>query len=144
MKSLLASIFILLTLAACVAPQTTPTPGPFTLTNTSWTLTSITHNGVTQTPPPGIAPITFDVAADGKVSGNSGCNLYSSTLVTQGEIFRLSSIQSTLRACADPKMMEFEGEYLARLYQGQIYEKRDNQLTITFADGAGRLLFTSN
>lgn len=138
---ILFAVSFLLLLAAC---NTTPPPSPFNLNNTRWTLTSMTLNGVTQTPPPGGAPITLEIAADGKVSGNSGCNLYSSTVVTQGEIIRFSSIQSTLRACADPQMNEFEGAYLTGLYQGQLFEKRDNTLTITFADGAGTLRFTAS
>jgi len=131
-------ISLLLLIAACAcAPSTAPA-----LANTKWALTSITYNGVTQTPPPG-ATITLDFTNDNHVTGNSGCNTYTGNLVTQSNILKISGLVSTLRACADQTMNDFEGLYLGKLYEGQLYTITNNQLKITFEGDKGTFLFTA-
>lgn len=125
-----------LTLAACGPTLSSP----FDLAGTQWTLTSLVENGVTQTPPAGVS-ITLELSRDGKASGHSGCNTYSGAFQTQGEIIKFGALATTMMACADPKAMEFEGVYLGKLYSAQLFERRDDQLTMMFADGKGRLVF---
>jgi heat shock protein HslJ len=132
-------ILPLLVLVSACASSATTAPA---LANTKWALTSITYNGVTQTPPPG-ATITLDFSNDDHVSGNSGCNTYSGNLVTQNNILKISGLVSTLRACADQKRTDFEGLYLGKLYEGQLYTITNNQLKITFEGDKGTFLFTA-
>lgn len=131
---LLLPLLILITACASTTPPA--------LANTKWALTSITYNGVTQTPPPG-AIITLDFSNDNHVSGNSGCNTYSGNLVTQSNILKISGLVSTLRACADQKITDFEGLYLGKLYEGQLYTITNNQLKISFEGDKGTFLFTA-
>lgn len=130
-------IFLLcaaLVLVACASP----TPNPFSLTDTQWRLVSVTENGATKTPPTGII-VTLHFARDKQVRGNAGCNSFSGTYETQGEILKITALASTLMACLETEKMEFEGVYLLALQNAQLFEKRGNALTITFANGNGRL-----
>lgn len=124
--------------SACAAP----TPAPPSLAGTNWKLQSIMQNGAIQTPAAG-TKVTLDFGNDGRVSGDSGCNHYGGTYETQGEILTIRELVQTLRACADQNGMNFEGAYLAGLQNAQIYERSGSQLTITFANGNGKLLFTA-
>jgi heat shock protein HslJ len=133
-------ILIVMSMAMVLAACSSTPPSPFDLKGTQWTLTSVVENGVTETPPAG-ASITLDLGRDGKASGHSGCNTYSGAFETQGEIIKFGALTTTLMACVDPNVMEFEGMYLSRLYSAQIFERLDNQLTLTFGDGKGRLVF---
>jgi heat shock protein HslJ len=135
--ALLPCAFFILT--ACGASEP---PSPFNLGDTRWRLASIVEDDVTRTPPEG-AVITLNLGRDGKASGTSGCNSYSGAYETQGEIIKFGALTTTLIACVDPALTSFEGLYLGDLYRAQLFEKRDNQLTLTFADGKGRLVFTA-
>lgn len=133
-----ATIFVL---AACapVVPLT-PTATPFTLANSKWVLVSMVENGATRTPPTG-AEIALDFSNDGKVGGNSGCNSYGGNYETQGEILKISTLVSTLMACAEAEKMEFEAAYVAGLQAAQMYERTADRLNISFGNGTGELVY---
>ncbi len=57
---------------------------------------------------------TFDEAAL-TVSGNSGCNSFSGSLVPQGGFFTVGPIASTMMACTAAGVMEQEAAFLAAL-----------------------------
>ncbi len=135
----LATLFFF---AACAAPITTPTPTPFTLADTKWTLTGITENGVIKKPVAG-TDITLEFSRDNRVNGHAGCNSFGGAYETQGEILKISALFSTLMACIEVEKMEMEAAFLAALQNAQLFEKRDKQLTITFASGSGKLEFTA-
>ncbi len=126
----------LILFTACAAP----TPSPFSLADTQWTLVSMTRDGVTKTPAAG-RNVTLAFSRDGKVSGNSGCNSFGGNYETQGEVLKISALVSTLMACAENDAMEFEAAYVEALQNAQLYEKRGAELTITFANGNGKLVF---
>lgn len=110
-------------------------------------LVSITQDGVMKPAPPG-RNMTLRFSNDGKVSGRSVCNSYSGAYETQGEILKISALVATTMACADSTtlqidntLMDYEGMYFAALERAQLFEKRADELTVTFADGKGKLVF---
>lgn len=135
------SALTVLLIAGC-APVVPPTPKatPFMLADTKWTLTSMVQNGATRTPPAG-TEITLDFTSDGKVGGNSGCNSYGGTYEAQGEILKISALVSTLMACAESEKMDFEAAYVAGLQAAQMFERTADQLSVTFGNGTGKLVF---
>lgn len=128
------AIFFLLLFVACIAQ----TPNPFALADTKWELVSITENGATKTPVPG-ATVTLNFARDNKVSGNAGCNSYNGAYEAQGEILKIGTLAVTAMACLENDKMEMEAAFLTALQDAQLFEKRGNELTLTFANGKGKL-----
>lgn len=130
----LAIALSLLLLGACAAP----TPNPFQLANTKWTLTAMTQNGMAQ---PLVAPApTLEFQTD-TLGGNASCNSYGGDYKTQGELITVSTLQVTLMACADEKAMAQESAYLDALQNARLFEVRDNVLKITYGEGKGQLEF---
>jgi heat shock protein HslJ len=130
---------VFLFLAACAAA---PSGGvaPFDLANTRWTLVSVTEKSVTQTPVPGTT-VTLEFQNDGNAGGNAGCNSFGGEYQLQGEIIRFSALRVTEKFCPAPGVMELEQAYLTGLQAAQLFQVRGDSLTITFADGKGRLVF---
>jgi heat shock protein HslJ len=93
---------------------------------------------------------TFDEAAL-TVSGNSGCNSFSGSLIPQGGFFTVGPIASTLMACETPGVMEQEAAFLAALQGTTGYRWTQQtvnnapvitsgQLTYTLADGSSGVI----
>lgn len=122
-------------------PPPSPEPDrPFTLAGTQWLLESLTLDGVTRTPS-GLQIPTLDFTADGQIGGTGGCNNFGGSYTVQGEILSIQEIRRTLMACMPSEIMTLEDAYLSALESARLFEKRDNQMSITFAEGRGRLLF---
>lgn len=121
-------------LTACAAP----TPNPFQLANTKWTLTGMMQNGAIQ--PPVFPEPTLIFQAD-TLGGSAGCNSYSGDYKTQGEMIQIGALRSTLLACADEQAMAQESAYLDAMQNARMFEVRDNTLKITYAVGQGQLVF---
>lgn len=68
------------------------------LPGTVWTLQSIVSGGTVSSVPDGIAA-TFEIADDGRVSGNAGCNQVSGTGTTTADTLRISDLATTKMAC---------------------------------------------
>lgn len=132
--AVMAIIVSLMLLNACAAP----TPNPFALAQTKWTLTEMTRNGVSQ-PVVAVAP-TLEFQSD-TLGGNAGCNSYGGAYKTQGEMIQVSALRSTLMACADEKAMAQESAYLDALQNARLFEVRDDVLKITYGEGKGQLVF---
>jgi heat shock protein HslJ len=130
-------------LAATEPPpaQETPAPGGGNLANTKWVLINITQDGSVQSTFPG-TQVTLDFGADGTFSGNGGCNSFGGQYTAQGEILTMTNIFATERACLEPEKNQLESAYLAALDAAQLFEIRDDALTITFNNGAGKLTFS--
>lgn len=78
--------------------------------------------------------------AEGRVSGNSGCNNYGGDATATGESLRVSAIMSTKMACLEPGVMETEMAYLQALQGAERWAVGgDGQLVIEGAKGAIRL-----
>lgn len=131
LAALATALFLL---SACAAP----TPNPFQLANTKWTLTAMTQNGMAQ---PLVAPApTLEFQTD-TLGGNASCNSYGGAYKTQGELITVSTLQVTLMACADEKAMAQESAYLDALQNARLFEVRDDVLKITYGEGKGQLVF---
>ncbi len=87
---------------------------------------------------PDVAVITATFA-DGRLSGNAGCNSYGGEYTAAGNTLILSPIASTRMACADENVMAAENSYLTALASASEYAIEGNLLTITYA--AGQLTF---
>jgi heat shock protein HslJ len=157
-----ALIFAMLAFAACTVPpqtsapptiaaeptepptsQASPMPGvgnPFDLTNSKWILVSIMQNGAVQTTVPG-TKVTLEFAGDGTFGGDTGCNAFGGRYQAQGEILSMTNIFATERACIEQEKMQVESAYLEALSAARLFEMRGDELTITFADGGGKLTF---
>ena len=112
------------------SPSDGPNDGPAAvgLANTSWTVTSL--GGV---PTAGPARPTMTFSADGRVSGNSGCNQYSGTYRTDGSSIAITNIASTMMMCAGPGA-DVEALFLKGLNSASAWQRtEDGQLQIAAA-----------
>jgi heat shock protein HslJ len=124
----------LIALACSVGPGGSPSDGPSDgpanvgLADTSWTVTSLA--GVPTTGPAGP---TMAFSADGRVSGNSGCNQYSGTYRTDGSSIAITNVASTMMMCAGPGA-DVEGLFLKGLNSATAWQRtEDGQLGIAAA-----------
>ena len=114
---------VVATVAACSGGAATPSPsasaaasasaGALELNGTSWLLTDyISPDGALFTVPAAVTPLlAFE---GGNLTGNAGCNTFSSTYTVTGDAIELGPIMSTKMACEEP-MASVEGAYLAAL-----------------------------
>ena len=121
-----------LILSACV-----PQPARVAHSNlagTSWTLISY-GNIANQSPAVSGVPTRVIFAADGRVSGNLGCNGFSGNFKVKGGKLEFSALASTLMACPDPQMVQ-EGIAFQVLSGTASFSRAGNLLTIY--DSAGK------
>lgn len=78
------------------------------------------------------APITMTFGFDRAVSGRSGCNSYSGTVVTTGDQILFSAMATTRMACA-PGLMRQEDAFLARLRGATRFEVDGDRMRIFVA-----------
>ena len=107
-----------------------PSDGPVDvgLANTSWTVTALAGR-----PTVGPARPTMTFSADGRVSGNSGCNQYSGTYLTDGSSISITNIASTMMMCAGPGA-DVEGLFLKGLDSATAWQRtEDGHLEIAAA-----------
>jgi len=84
----------------------------------------------------GVEP-SLVVEADGKVSGNAGCNGYFGSVIIVGDAMSFGNLGSTRKACAEPAMSQ-EGRLLSALDSTRGYQLRNGDLVLL--DGAGAAL----
>jgi heat shock protein HslJ len=81
--------------------------------------------------------ITADFAADGQMSGSSGCNSYTALYEAEDENISIDSPAVTRQFCAEPEgVMEQENEYLAALQTTATYQIEGISMNMRTADGA--------
>ena len=135
MKKNLAFLFLMATLlAACTGKKVA-----FSLSNTNWELVSYgAVNQQTTALPDVAATISFD--AEGKLSGNVGCNMFSGAYEVSGNKLTTGPLMATLMACDAPRM---DQEYaVMQLLNGTLtFEGDGNTLTIFSEDGSSTLKF---
>ena len=106
------------------------------LENTEWKLVAFGAESMTP-----FSPKETEVTAlfaDGQLSGDSGCNRYTTSYTTDGSQLTLSPIALTRMACPEPAMTVEQG-YMDALSSIGDYAIDRNMLTITYA--AGQLTF---
>lgn len=80
-----------------------------------WAVTSLLHGGAVKSLLPGTG-ISAGFAADGSLSGSSGCNFYQGSYETEGDRIEVRELSVTERACTKPRgVMEQEDAYLQAL-----------------------------
>ena len=114
---------------------TTDVTSEGTVEGVAWTLTEL--NG--EAPP---ASATATLNFDGStVSGNSGCNTYSGSATFDEDVVEISDqLTSTLMACADPDVGEFEGAFLLMLADASVFAVDGD--TLTLSDDSDNVLAT--
>jgi heat shock protein HslJ len=99
-RALLALPLLVLALAACSSSSGASAPAPSapaTLPGTIWTVVSVGGEFVDATNPP-----TMDFAADGALSGTTGCNQFSGTYTVDGSKLTVSPLTMTMMLCEGP------------------------------------------
>ena len=114
---------VVATVAACAGGAATPAPsasaaasasaGALELDGTSWLLTDyVSPDGAVFTVPAAVTPLlAFE---GGNLTGNAGCNTFSSTYTVTGDVIEIGPVMSTKMACEEP-MASVEAAYLAAL-----------------------------
>ncbi|WP_193370989.1 META domain-containing protein [Pelagibius marinus] len=80
---------------------------------------------------------SLQVAADGKVSGHTGCNGYFGSVIIDGQAMSFGNLGSTRIACPEPVMVQ-EDRLLSALDGTRGYRLQDDNLLLL--DGAGDTL----
>ncbi|MGW5847990.1 META domain-containing protein [Streptomyces sp. NPDC055254] len=126
---------LLLTLAACGAPAGSGS-GPAPGASGSWTVESLTTGGRTLHAPPA-ARVDF---ADGRATGNYGCNSFTASAVPDGtSALTVTPGATTAMACEN---QDFENAF-AQLFQGRLaLDRGPDRLTLKTADGSTIALTT--
>jgi heat shock protein HslJ len=118
---------------------------PINLIGTPWTVTMYNNGRQAVVGLINGTEISLNFGADGRVSGNSGCNTYSGGYETSGDQLKVGPLVSTMMACAAPEgVMDQEQQYLAALQNAATYDITDNQLTIRDAGGAMQVVATAS
>ncbi len=111
------------------------------LVGTDWVLESYSTGGDAISSLVSGTTITAKFAADGTVTGNSGCNHYGGEYSLDGTKLSVSSLYSTLMYCTDPGVMEQEARYMGLLGNVSSYRVESNRLTLTDETGTDLLIF---
>jgi heat shock protein HslJ len=110
------------------------------LANTEWRLSSFESSG-SSTPVIQSTTISLKFGAEGRVSGNSGCNNYAGDYRVEGDSISFTRLLSTKRACINEGANQQETRYLSALESAGRYQLRDDQLIIHYGDGKNTLNF---
>lgn len=106
----------------------------------AWTVTSVLYDDAIRGVLDGTT-LTADFGADGRLSGNGGCNGFSGAYTAQGTSLRITALTATEMACARPPGAdEQEQGYFAALRSVRTFEQVGD--TLTLLDGQGRMAVT--
>lgn len=124
-------------LAACgIASPGAPGSGT-ALLDSAWELTAMDGQPVAAGPAP-----TLAIDADGRVSGDAGCNRYFGSAEVDGGTVTFSGLGATRRACADAARMAQEARFLEALGTTAAYRAAGSgRIVLLSADGRPRLAF---
>jgi len=108
------------------------------LPGTSWSLTSL--NGQ---PPVRGTTVTLNFGTDGRVSGNDGCNSYTTTYTSDATTVKINTpAAATLMACPAP-VMDQATAYDKALGQAATYKIDGQQLTLNDSGGKELAVFAA-
>ncbi len=126
-----------------IAACSSPSPAPDTvasLEGTSWTVVSIEETAVILD-----TVVTAQFGADGKMSGNAGCNRYFTSYDTEGSMIHLGLAGATKMYCNEPNgVMDQESRFLEALGLVASFESSGNQLEFVNGDGEITLRFQAD
>ncbi len=84
--------------------------------------------------------ITMNIHEDGKLGGQSGCNVYGGSYSVDDGKLKIGDIISTMMACEEPSM-KFEQTFFKTLEGATKFDVDDDKLTITDKKTANFLRF---
>jgi heat shock protein HslJ len=119
------------------AVNVTEAPPQNRLAGTSWQAQALVDPATQSVSPilPGTT-VTMSFSADGKVSGSSGCNTYTSTYVVDGSKLTMTAPIGTKVLCSEPAgIMEQEAAFLTLLPKVGAYAIDGANLSLQTADG---------
>lgn len=132
---LIASVAVMaLGVAACESAVSDGQPET-KLQENDWVAETIASTPVIQA---GRVTLSF---GEGRVSGRSGCNLYSGPVEIGASTLKVGALISTKMACLATGVMQQESAYLNALEAAQTYTIAGPTLTITTA--AGPIVYTA-
>jgi heat shock protein HslJ len=117
-------------------------PVPQSLAGSNWE--AISYNNGSQAVVSLIAgtTITAQFGADGRVTGNTGCNTYFAGYMITGDVIAIDAPGSTRRACMTPDgLMAQEARFLQSLASATRYRVSGNRLELRNSSGALLVLF---
>ena len=82
---------------------------------------------------------TLEIAADGKVSGNGGCNRFSGSATIDGDKISFGDLASTMMACTEAAMDQ-EMKLHAALADTRTYRIDAEQKKLFLSDAAGKVV----
>ncbi|NYT46966.1 MAG: META domain-containing protein [Candidatus Methanofishera endochildressiae] len=108
---------------------------PLTLEQTAWQMTGINNGtgGVVSSAQTGKANLQFK---DGKLQGNSGCNVLTASYQINVSELIIGSVSSTRKLCPEEDLMTQEQQLLQALTLVTHYQIRANQLRLVNAGGS--------
>ncbi len=92
----------------------------------SWQVEDIDQRGVIDN-----AMVTLQFEDENKISGSTGCNRFNGTVTIQNDIFVVSQVASTRRACV-PAVARQEQLFLAALNDATRHEVENNTWLIVY------------
>lgn len=111
------------------------------LTGTTWKLASYGPK-VAQTAAASDVDTSLVIGADGKLSGNMGCNSMGGEFTVSGDKITFKNVYATEMACDEPRMLQ-EGAAFKVLQGTATYKVDGDVLTVTSSDGLDVLTFTA-
>ncbi len=105
------------------------------LTGTSWIVTGYNNGKGAVTSVAAGTELTANFGADGKLSGNAGCNSYSASYQTGGAKISIGPAITTQMAC-EQAILDQEQQYLTALTTAATYRIDGDKLELRTADGA--------
>lgn len=88
--------------------------------------------------------VTAEFDADGRVSGQAGCNSYFADYTVEGNALTVGEAGSTLKACMPDEIMEQEAAFIAALQSGATFSFAGDMLQIANAGGETVLTFQAS
>ncbi|OEO30817.1 hypothetical protein VW23_019300 [Devosia insulae DS-56] len=82
---------------------------------------------------------TLEIAADGKVSGNGGCNRFSGSATIESDKITFGELASTMMACTEAAMDQ-EMKFHAALADARTYRIDAEQRKLFLSDTAGKVV----
>lgn len=130
---MLALPAVALLVAACSTTGYRGGPAP-DLAGSRWTVSLI---GGDQ--PLSGAALTVSFSVDGRVNGDSGCNLYSGPYIQDGSEVQFGELLSTRRACLDDSRQRQEN-LIQAILQGKVTARRERDGDLHLAANEGSLV----
>lgn len=112
-------------------------PRPATpLQGTSWSAVGVNNGRGGVTSLVAGSAISARFAADGRVSGETGCNAFHGPYALDGSRLRIGPLATTRRACPDGRLTEQEAWLLAALGRVTTFSVEGDELELRSEDGA--------